>query len=173
MGMDWKGVVRRVAPALGTALGGPMAGTAVKFIADKLLGNPDATQAEVSQAILTATPDQLMALKKLDNEFQVQMRQLDIDLEKINAEDRKSARDLAVKTTLIPQITISVIFISSYLVVTYKVFGEGALDPTKKDILLLLVGILSAGLTQILNFFFGSSAGSKHKDASIGTLINK
>jgi len=32
---DWKKVVSTVAPVLGTALGGPLAGAATKFIADK------------------------------------------------------------------------------------------------------------------------------------------
>jgi len=31
-----------------------------------------------------------------------------------------------------------------------------------------LLGILSAGLTQVMNFWFGSSAGSKQKELKLG-----
>jgi hypothetical protein len=39
---NWKELVRQVAPTLSAALGGPLTGTAVRFIADKCLGKPDA-----------------------------------------------------------------------------------------------------------------------------------
>jgi hypothetical protein len=41
---SWKDIIRSIAPTIGTALGGPLAGTATKFIADKMLGKADATQ---------------------------------------------------------------------------------------------------------------------------------
>lgn len=37
---DWKDVISSVAPGLATAFGGPLAGAAVKVIADKVLGTP-------------------------------------------------------------------------------------------------------------------------------------
>jgi protein-S-isoprenylcysteine O-methyltransferase Ste14 len=33
-----------------------------------------------------------------------------------------------------------------------------------KDILIYILGVLSASVTQVLSFYFGSSAGSKRKD---------
>ena len=48
---NWKAIVGTVAPALATALGGPLAGVAVKAIADKVLGKPAATEADVAAAI--------------------------------------------------------------------------------------------------------------------------
>lgn len=170
--MDWKGIVGEVAPAIGTALGGPMAGTAVKFIADKLLGKKDAGAQEVANYITNATPEQLAQLKKLDNDFSVQMRQLDVDVEKINATDRASARDLAIKTTLWPQIVISSVFLAIFGAVSYSVFNGFKIDPSVHDIVIYLLGILSAGLTQVLNFFLGSSMGSKHKDTSLANALN-
>ena len=171
--MDWKSLVRSVAPVIGTALGGPMAGTAVKFMADKFLGKPDATQDEVAQYIQSATPEKLLELKKLDNDFSVQMRQLDIDLEKINAADRASARDLAVKTTLGPQITIGVVFVGAFGLITYKLFSGATFDASIHDVVIYMLGILSAGISQVLNFFYGSSTGSKHKDTSMANLAQK
>jgi len=43
MSTTWKGIVGTVAPALATALGGPLAGVAVRAIAEKVLGKPEAS----------------------------------------------------------------------------------------------------------------------------------
>ena len=170
-GFDWKSLVRTVAPVIGTALGGPLAGMATRAISTTLLGKPDADEEELSAAIQGATPEQLTKLREADNNFKVQMKQLDIDLEKINATDRASARELAIKTSLFPQVIISGIFITCFGAVLYQVFtGETVANAMNKDIIIYLLGILSAGITQIMNFFFGSSAGSKNKDT---TMANK
>ena len=41
--MNWKSVVRSVAPTLGAALGGPLGGIATKFLSDALLEEDDDT----------------------------------------------------------------------------------------------------------------------------------
>lgn len=99
MAFDWKSIVKTIAPALGTALGGPMAGIATKFIADKFLGNPEATEKEIAEAVFSATPDQLLKLKELDNSFNLEMKRLDVDVYNIDYLDRDSARkrQMAVK----------------------------------------------------------------------------
>lgn len=166
--MDWKQIVKNVAPAIGTALGGPMGGIATKFLADNLLGNPDASEQDVADYVGAASPDTLLKIKQLDKDFAVKMRELDIDLEKINQQDRDSARGMAVKTSLIPQMALSVIFISGFVLVLYGVFnGVVQLDDSSQKLAFMLIGILSAGVTQIMNFFFGSSAGSKEKTAKL------
>jgi hypothetical protein len=37
--MNWKSIVKSIAPVLGTALGGPIAGGAIKMLSSALLGN--------------------------------------------------------------------------------------------------------------------------------------
>lgn len=49
-GFDWKAIVKTVAPALGTALGGPLAGTAVKVLSEALLGHSDGKEEEIARA---------------------------------------------------------------------------------------------------------------------------
>jgi hypothetical protein len=83
--MDWKQTVRNVAPTIGTALGGPLAGTAVKLLADKFLGKQDATEAEVAAAIQGATSEQLIKLKEIDTEFKKFVMQISIEEKKIEA----------------------------------------------------------------------------------------
>lgn len=165
---DWKSLVSSVAPTLATALGGPFAGMATKAIAGALLGNENAGEAEIAAAIQGAGPDTLFALKQADLAFETRLAELGVDLEKIAAADRDSARDMAKTTTLIPQAVLASVFVVGFAAVLYAVFtGEVSLEGSAKEAGMILLGILSAGITQILNFFFGSSAGSKEKTAQM------
>lgn len=64
-------VVSTVAPALATALGGPLAGVAVRTICAVLGLAHDSTPDQVAVAVQQATPDQTMALQAADNAFMV------------------------------------------------------------------------------------------------------
>jgi hypothetical protein len=92
MSMDWKSIVKSVAPVLGTALGGPMLGSTVKYLATELLGDEKATEQDVKSFISTASPDQLIPLKRLDLEFKIKMEELDVDVFKLEVADRSNAR---------------------------------------------------------------------------------
>ena len=167
--MNWKNIVSTVAPAIGAVLGGPMGGMAVKYLAESVMGKPDATETDVADFVMGATPETLLKLKTFDREFKVQMKALDIDIDRINAADRDSARSLAKSTTLMPQMTIGVLFVLGYVAILWSVFsGAVVLSEDVKPIAMVLIGTLTAGITQVLNFFLGSSSGSKEKTAKLG-----
>ncbi len=65
-----------VAPSIATALGGPLAGLGVKALSKALLGAEDFSEEAVMDAIATASPEQLAAVKKIDADFKVQMKAL-------------------------------------------------------------------------------------------------
>ena len=50
------------------------------------------------------------------------------------------------------------------------VFKPKSLSPESRDIVLYILGILSAILTQIYSYYFGSSAGSAEKSKTLSTL---
>lgn len=163
--MDWKSLVRNVAPTLGAALGGPFAGAATKFLADKFLGNPDATENEIADFVTTASPEKLVELRKLDNDFKIRMRELDVDVFKLEVSDRVSARDLA-KTDMRPHIALSGVYTTGYFVMVYLFMtGEVSIDPGLKTEFSIVLGVMTAAQTMIMQFWFGSSSGSKVKDA--------
>ena len=63
-----------------------------------------------------------------------------------------------------PQIWFGTFYMVGFLGVLYMVFaGNLMLDETQENIAMVLIGILSAGMGQVMNFLFGSSAGSKSK----------
>jgi hypothetical protein len=164
MKVDWKEMVRGIAPTLGAALGGPFAGVAVKFLADKLLGNPTATEDQVAEAIVAGSPEQLVKLKELDNAFKVQMKQLDVDVFKLEVSDVQSAREMA-RVNMWPQIILSTLYTIGYFAVLYIfVVGDVDISVKFKAEFNIVLGVMTAAQVKIMDFWFGSSYGSKLKD---------
>lgn len=156
---DWKDLVRNVAPMLGTALGGPLAGTAVKVLAAELLGDEKASEKQIEEAVLSASPEQLLQLRAVDNNFELQMKELDIDIVSIDAANTNSARDMA-KINMWPQIVLSTIFVVGYFIIVYFLIVNPMELPNS---VLIVVGVITAAIPQILNFWFGSTQSSKEK----------
>lgn len=163
--MDWTTVVRTVAPWIGTALGGPLGGMAVEAAANAL-GISDKTTDAVKQALGGATPEQMLALKKADQDFALQMQALGFkqitDLEAIAAGDRKSARDMQVTTRSPIPAVLSVLVTLGYFGVLVGMM-TGTLKTADSQALLLMLGSLSTGWGVVMAFWFGTTAGSSRK----------
>lgn len=159
-------LIGSVAPTIATALGGPVAGMAVKAISGALFGHDTATEDEIRTVLANPTGDQLAALKKIDADFAVQMKALDIDLERIAASDRASARDMQKETKdWIPRALAVSVTVGFFTILLYMlVYG---LPTTGNEALLLLLGALQTAWGGIIAFYFGSSSGSQQKDKMI------
>ena len=70
-------ILKSVAPMIASALGGPLAGAAVSFLASKLGVDP----AVVEQTVAGMTPADLVKMKELDNEFKLEMAKVGISLD--------------------------------------------------------------------------------------------
>ena len=153
----------QVAPTIATALGGPLAGIAVKTLSAVLLGHENGSEDDVKAAMTSASPDQLVALKKIDAEFKAHMKELDIDLERIAAGDRDSARQMQRETKdWVPKLLAIVITIGFFgILVWMLVMG---MPQTGTEALLMMLGALGTAWTGVVNFYYGSSAGSKAKN---------
>jgi hypothetical protein len=160
---DWKATLAKVAPALATALGGPMAGVAVSM-ATKALGLEDEGEAALAAAVASGDTNVLAKLRQVENQFKLEMRQLDISIEELNTRDRESARLLAVKKSMLPQTILSTIYTVGYFWLLYELFtGDVKIADGMSAIVNTLMGVMTAAQIQIMNFWFGSSAGSKTK----------
>jgi hypothetical protein len=169
-------LVRTVAPSLASAVGGPLAGMAVRTISEALLGKPDGTEDELAQAAVKATPEQLLALKKAEQDFAVRMRELDIDLERLSNEDRNSARNREIQTRdWMPRILAFVVVGGFMLTVFLVLLGhvDGMKDPLMATTVGTLIGFVSAKCEQVVAYYFGSSAGSKAKDEAMNNMVRK
>ena len=161
----WGGLIEAVAPTIATALGGPLAGMATRAISGALFGHQDGSIDDIQAALLNPTPDQLATLKKIDADFKVQMKQLDIDLEQISEQDRDSARRMQTETRdWIPRV-LAILIVGGFAVITgLKMAGWATInDPSVSE----LLTTLRDGVILVLSFFFGSSSGSQRKDEMI------
>jgi hypothetical protein len=164
---DWKNLVRTVAPGLATALGGPLAGAAVQTISTAVLGKPDGTEEEVALAVASGGADALLKLKEAENAFAIKMKEIGVDLEKVHAGDRNSAREREVKTGDVwtPRILAATIIGGFLAMVASVLLGKvtGITDPVAAGMIGTLIGYVSAKADQVVSYYFGSSAGSAAK----------
>lgn len=163
--MDWKAIVSSVAPWIGTALGGPLGGMAVTAVADAL-GLSDKTEAAIKAALGGASPADLLAIKNADQAFAIKMQELGFQntqaLERIAADDRNGARarEMAVNDHT-PRNLAYAITVGFFGVLALMMFNEQAQDA--REVLLVLVGSLGTAWTNIMAYYFGSTAGGKLK----------
>ena len=173
--MDWKQIVGTVAPWIGTALGGPLGGMAVGALADAL-GLSDKTEDALKQAISGATPEQMLALKKADQDFAARMQELGFQntqaLEKIASDDRDSARKREM-TVLdwTPRILACAITVGFFTVLATMMRNE--LPKEGRDALLIMLGALGTSWTSVIAYYFGSTAGSRAKTDLIAKANGK
>lgn len=159
--MDW---IKTLVPMLGTALGGPLGGAAASFIADKL-GLSANTVKDVTDALSEnkLSPDQLTQLKVAEMEFKKFLEQNKIDLERIDAADRESARKMQTETRSNIPGALAVILVGGFFIILICMMA-GILKVSDQQALLILLGALSSGFGAAVNFYFGSSHGSQNKD---------
>jgi len=106
---------------------------------------------------------------------------LDLAELELRLKDTDSARDREVqistsdKAPLLNKIVTPVLALS-ILLLTFALFGvvmfnDTPVEASRKDILIYILGVLSAIASQIVSYYFGSSAGSKEKtDALKGAM---
>lgn len=160
-------LLKSVAPALATAVGGPLGGAAVSMIADKL-GLDDKTVEGVTQALI-ADPSKLTKLKEMELEFA-----------KIDAQDRDSARhreiemaksDVHFVTKNITSI-LAIGILTGSLIIAMLVFFVDFPD-SQENILIFVLGSLFSIATQVVSYYFGSSQGSKDKTDELKGIMKK
>ena len=154
-------LVSSVAPTIATALGGPVAGMAVKALSNALLGHADGTEDEINAALANPTADQLAALKKIDADFKVQMKSLDIDLERIDASDRDSARNYAIMTHDLTPRVLAVIVVVAWGCVQWFML-HNVIESSMRELIARVLGTLDGALMLVLSYYFGSA--HRHTD---------
>lgn len=164
--MNW---LKEVVPMIGTVLGGPagalvsaFGGVAASFVADKL-GIDDKSVKSVTDALQAGklTPDQIVKLKEAEIEFQKFLRQNDIDLEKIAAADRDSARRMQMETkSNVPGALTFVITGGFFGILGWMLTHP---DMPHSEPLLVMLGSLGTAWTTSIAFWFGTTVGSQRK----------
>ena len=145
-------IVGAVAPTLGTALGGPFGGMAGDVIS-KVLGvenNPKS----IEQALASATPEQLLEIKKAEKEFETKMKELDVDLYDLEAKEKQHARNTFSKDWTARIIGIAMIggFLGYIFLVTLQ-----PPEQNSEALINLVLGYLGGLASAVISFYFGAS----------------
>lgn len=164
--MDLMKIVGAVAPTIATAIGGPLGGMAMQVVSS-VLGLPtDSSEKDVEKALKQATPEQLLALKQADNDFAVRMKELDIDLERIAASDRDSARRREAQVRDWMPRALAFVVVAGFMATVFLVllgYVDGMKDPLTATTVGTLIGFVSAKAEQVVAYYFGSSSSSQQK----------
>jgi hypothetical protein len=165
---DVLGFMRKAFPFISAAasFGGAPAVLAAGLVG-KALGvqSPDPTPEGISGAVTTALqkdPQAAVALQKAEDDFKVQMAQLQVNLDDLTVQDRSSARQMQVQTrSWMPGVlaagAVGMLAGCIYLV------AFRTLPPSGHDAVILLLGTVVGMCKDVYGYVFGSSAGSDRK----------
>lgn len=147
-----KSLVGDLAPTIGAALGGPVGGAAAGMLADVLGCEP--TPQKIEKALQTATPEQLAEIKKAELDFEVRMKELEVDVFALETKDTQHARESFREDWTARAIALlSVVLFGGYiLLVTIQ-----PPDANDDGIVNLVLGYLGGVVSSIVSFYFGAS----------------
>lgn len=182
MDFDWKSAIRTIAPSIATAFGTPLLGKAVSVLGNAILGDPNATEDQISNAIQQGlSPDQLLAIKKEDNDFIIKNRELDLQNKDLDYRDSQAYLVDTQDARKNNSANRDVFFLACVLLTFYGLILIGALfgcygiisgGIILKDVSTVgivctflggLIGTIGAMAGQVISFYFGSSKGSEKK----------
>lgn len=157
------------------------------FIKDLLSGGAGNLVDTVGTALdkLTTSKEEKMQLelemKKADLQFQVDIKKLTLEEQKIAMGEMESARTREVTLASSPYATKLAKNVAPFLALgttflTFTLFAFilfAKVNNDKKETIFYILGVLSAIVTQIFSYYFGSSLGSASKDHSIQNMISK
>lgn len=165
-------VVKTLAPTIGTALGGPLVGGAISAL-ESVFGitpssnsSTDDRQNAIAAAISGATPEQLAAMRKADQDYAVAMATAGFKdtetLADLAVQDRQSARQMQVATKgwTAPFLALAITF-GFFTVMSLVMFVP--MQQAAHDATMLLMGSLGTAWTAVVAYYFGSSASSDRK----------
>ena len=147
-----KNVIGALAPTLGAALGGPLGGQAASVIA-QVLGVSSDPKA-IYKAIQSATPAQMIELKKAEQRFEIQMKELEVDIFALEASDKKDARGRFSKDWTARIIGVAVV--GGFMLYIFLV----TLQPPEQNseaLINLVLGYLGGLASAVISFYFGAS----------------
>lgn len=145
-----------------------------KYVEDKLGVElkPDMSSEDLARIQIAAMEHEEELLRiRLDSD------RLDLAAYEASLKDTQSAREreAAIATSehapflvkVITPVLALIILLITFMLFGIAMFDATPVEPSRKDILIYILGVLSAVSTQVASYYFGSSVGSKEKNATI------
>jgi gas vesicle protein len=151
---------------IGTALGGPLGGAAAAFVADKL-GLDNRTVEAVTDVLNSGklTSEDIAKLKLAELDFKKFMADHDIKVEQLAVENQKSARDMQIATHSRMPAIITIMVTLGFFGILGLLFYHPELKGN--EIVMIMVGQLSAVWAGCVAFYTGTTYGSANKNAML------
>jgi hypothetical protein len=153
--------VAKIAPMLGAALGGPLGAAAGQLVGDAF-GIKDATPESIQAAIQTGTlgPDQIVQLKKAEQDFQLRMQEMGFKdaeaLAELAFKDRDSARNREIQVKdRTPAIGFYGITLGFFGILAWMLHKSP--PPESKDVLNIMLGSLGTAWITAVAYYYGAS----------------
>ncbi len=157
-----KRAIAGAAPGLARALGGPLAGAAVEQLTRAIFGSGAVDEDTLAETLAAASPEHLIALKKAEQEFQIALRQASVEEARIDSADRVNARERQVKMNdWTPSVLGALVILGFFVVMGVMVAKK--LPAGAETEFSIMLGALATMTAAVVNYFFGSSAGSREK----------
>lgn len=154
--------IRGAAPQLAEALGGPLAGKAVEALSRAIFGSDGASEDDIDAALEKAGPEHLIAIRNAEIGFEVAMRNAAVEEARIDAGDRASARARQqAMQDWTPSVLGALIILGFFIVLGVMVARQ--LPAGTETEFSIMLGALATMTAAVVNYFFGSSAGSREK----------
>jgi len=124
---------------------------------------------------------------QFDNEILKADMQFQLDMQKLNNEEKalvlgdmsnararevqmmNSENNTRLNKNLMPFLALGTIFVILALMFVL-IFTPSVIKAESKDVIIYILGVLSAVLTQIYSYYFGSSAGSAEKSKTLNQI---
>mgnify|MGYP003335027866 CR=1 FL=1 len=118
--------------------------------------------------------EELMRLRLEENKLDLEefgMRLKDVG----SARDREvqiaTSKDAPLLNKIVtPLLALGILFLT-FILFGFVMFDDTPVDSSRKDILIYILGVLSAISTQIISYYFGSSQGSKDKAEQLDKVL--
>ena len=173
----WIQTLEKLAPTVASAFGTPLAGMAVSAIESALGltgGNGSSEGIEAAITAGTLTGDQITALKKADQDFAARMKQMDIDLAKMQFEDVASARsrEVAVKDDTPRNLAYMMIggffTLSAGMCIAFIGWPEkvAAVPAAAFGMIGTVIGYLLNESKSAANYYFGTTQGNENSTSN-------
>ena len=154
-----KSLLGAFAPTLGAAIGGPLGGQAGQIIS-KVLGVPNNPKS-IESAMQNITAEQMIELKKAEQDFEVQMKELEVDVFALEVDDKQDARKKFSKDwtpRILGTVTLAGFFGYIFLVTVQPP------DANSDTIVSLVLGYLGGLASAVISFYFGASNSPDRED---------
>lgn len=190
--LDWKGIAEGVAklglPLLGTAIGGPAGAAVGAALASAIPGGDKIQTPQDMVQVLTSSAEALQKAKEFEATHQEHLLQLSTQFQmasfQAEVDDRNSARQREIQLDqsntapmlsklITPILALGIIGLTFIMFGTLAYLTDGDVNQGQKEVIIYILGALTALASQVVAYYFGSSRGDAVKAQQLSDVIKK